>query len=239
MTSPSYGAGVRWEPAKPRFRPLRLLLSWAVAAASLYVAAAVLPGVDLEGRGGAFVVAAARGDRQRGAAAGGGGAAAAVHARARLPARAGRRRARAGARRRAAPRVHRGRLVRRRAARGAGDGGRLDRASGRARHERRRRVHAARRPADRAPPGRREAAPTVPGIIFLEIDGLALPVLRDAMRDGSAPNDGALGRRGRLPPRRVGARPLLADGREPGGHPARVERGHPGFPVGGEGDRDG
>ena len=28
----------------------------------------------------------------------------------------------------------------------------------------------------------------VPGIIFLEIDGLALPVLRRAMRDGSAPN---------------------------------------------------
>ena len=25
------------------------------------------------------------------------------------------------------------------------------------------------------------------GILFLEIDGLALPVLRDAMRDGSAP----------------------------------------------------
>jgi uncharacterized membrane protein YvlD (DUF360 family) len=33
------------------------------------------------------------------------------------------------------------------------------------------------------------AAPTdVPGIVFLEIDGLALPILRDAMRDGSAPN---------------------------------------------------
>ena len=28
----------------------------------------------------------------------------------------------------------------------------------------------------------------MPGIIYLEIDGLALPVLRDAMRDGSAPN---------------------------------------------------
>ena len=28
----------------------------------------------------------------------------------------------------------------------------------------------------------------VPGILFLEIDGLALPVLRRAMRDGSAPN---------------------------------------------------
>jgi uncharacterized membrane protein YvlD (DUF360 family) len=33
------------------------------------------------------------------------------------------------------------------------------------------------------------ATPTdVPGIIFLEIDGLALPVLRRAMRDGGAPN---------------------------------------------------
>jgi len=33
------------------------------------------------------------------------------------------------------------------------------------------------------------SAPTdVPGIVFLEIDGLALPILRDAMRDGSAPN---------------------------------------------------
>ena len=31
------------------------------------------------------------------------------------------------------------------------------------------------------------ATTDVPGIVFLEIDGLALPVLRDAMRDGSAP----------------------------------------------------
>ena len=28
----------------------------------------------------------------------------------------------------------------------------------------------------------------MPGIVFLEIDGLALPVLRRAMRDGNAPN---------------------------------------------------
>ncbi|MCW3002466.1 MAG: rane protein of unknown function [Conexibacter sp.] len=28
----------------------------------------------------------------------------------------------------------------------------------------------------------------VPGLVFLEIDGLGLPILRDAMRDGSAPN---------------------------------------------------
>src|SRR4051794_21340199 len=35
--------------------------------------------------------------------------------------------------------------------------------------------------------GAREATDT-PGIVFLEIDGLALPVLRAAMRDGSAPS---------------------------------------------------
>ena len=34
----------------------------------------------------------------------------------------------------------------------------------------------------------------VPGIIFLEIDGLALPVLRRAMRDGNATEHGALAR---------------------------------------------
>ena len=28
----------------------------------------------------------------------------------------------------------------------------------------------------------------MPGIVFLEIDGLALPILRSAMRDGNAPN---------------------------------------------------
>ena len=42
-----------------------------------------------------------------------------------------------------------------------------------------------RRLARRAGGGRRTDAP---GLIFLEIDGLALPVLRRAMRDGNAPN---------------------------------------------------
>ena len=49
---------------------------------------------------------------------------------------------------------------------------------------------------------RRTGAPVrtdAPGIVFLEIDGLALPVLRRAMRDGNAPAHGALARRGRLP----------------------------------------
>src|SRR4029453_5164463 len=46
-----------------------------------------------------------------------------------------------------------------------------------------------------------------PGVIFLEIDGLALPVLRRAMRDGSAPN------MARWPP--DGTPRLIAGEREP------------------------
>ncbi len=77
-----------------------------------------------------------------------------------------------------------------------------------------------------------------PGIIFLEIDGLALPVLRRAMRDGNAPTMARWIAEQRLPPRRVGDRPLLADRCQPGRDPARLQRGHPGLPLGGEGDRD-
>jgi uncharacterized membrane protein YvlD (DUF360 family) len=58
VSTPSYGAKVTWEPVRPRLRPLRLLVSWMVAAASLYVAAALVPGVTLERPGSAFVVAA-------------------------------------------------------------------------------------------------------------------------------------------------------------------------------------
>ena len=58
MSTPSYGAEVSWEPERPRLRPLRLLVSWAIAAASLYVAAALLPGLELDRPGAAFVIAA-------------------------------------------------------------------------------------------------------------------------------------------------------------------------------------
>jgi uncharacterized membrane protein YvlD (DUF360 family) len=58
MTLPAYGAGAGWQPAKPRLRPLRLVVSWAVAAASVYIAAALVPGVSLGAVGGAFLVAA-------------------------------------------------------------------------------------------------------------------------------------------------------------------------------------
>ena len=61
------------------------------------------------------------------------------------------------------------------------------RAAGDPGHERRRRVLAAGRRGGSRGARARRSAPTCPGIIYLEIDGLALPVLRDAMRDGSAP----------------------------------------------------
>ena len=105
------------------------------------------------------------------------------------------------------------------------------------RDERRRHLHAARRPANRPPPGWRRPATDVPGIIYLEIDGLALPVLRRAMRDGNAPNMARWVARRHARADRVGDRPLLADGSEPGGDPARLERRHPGVPLGGQGDR--
>ena len=54
----SYGEAVSWEPERPRFKPLRLLLSWALTAVSLWVAAAILPGVDVVGIVGALAVAA-------------------------------------------------------------------------------------------------------------------------------------------------------------------------------------
>jgi uncharacterized membrane protein YvlD (DUF360 family) len=49
---------VTWEPEKPRLHPLRLLVAWAIAAGSLYVAAGLLPGVQLHRAGAAFLVAA-------------------------------------------------------------------------------------------------------------------------------------------------------------------------------------
>ena len=53
-----YGASVSWQPERPRFKPVRLLLSWVVTALALYFAAALLPGVDIAGTGAALAVAA-------------------------------------------------------------------------------------------------------------------------------------------------------------------------------------
>jgi uncharacterized membrane protein YvlD (DUF360 family) len=53
-----YGEQVRWQPAKPHIGVLRLLVSWVVGAASVWVAAWLVPGVALEQTGAAFLVAA-------------------------------------------------------------------------------------------------------------------------------------------------------------------------------------
>ena len=75
----------------------------------------------------------------------------------------------------------------------------------------------------------------VPGIIYLEIDGLARPVLQRADARRARARDGALARRGHAPALRVGDRPLVADRRLPGRAAARLQRRHPRLPLGGEG----
>ncbi len=54
----AYAEDVTWHPERPRFKPTRLLLSWVLTAAALGVAAAILPGVDIAGAPGALAVAA-------------------------------------------------------------------------------------------------------------------------------------------------------------------------------------
>src|SRR4051794_3697027 len=55
---PAYGAVASWEPATPRLRFVRTLVAWVVAAASVAVAAWIVPGVALHEPGSAFLVAA-------------------------------------------------------------------------------------------------------------------------------------------------------------------------------------
>ena len=52
-------SSIGWEPAKVEIRPLRLLISWVTAAAAVALAATILPGFALEQSGAAFAVAAA------------------------------------------------------------------------------------------------------------------------------------------------------------------------------------
>jgi uncharacterized membrane protein YvlD (DUF360 family) len=53
-----YGERMTWQPATPRLGVVRLLVSWAVGAVSVAVAAWIVPGVALEQSGAAFAVAA-------------------------------------------------------------------------------------------------------------------------------------------------------------------------------------
>jgi uncharacterized membrane protein YvlD (DUF360 family) len=58
MTVEGYGEKVVWQPDRLRLHPVRLIVGWVVAAAAVGVAAWILPGVDLDRTGAAFLVAA-------------------------------------------------------------------------------------------------------------------------------------------------------------------------------------
>ncbi|HEY7207495.1 MAG TPA: phage holin family protein [Gaiellaceae bacterium] len=51
-----YGESTAWHPERPRIRPVQLLARWLVTAAALFVAAEIVPGVSVEGFGGAVLV---------------------------------------------------------------------------------------------------------------------------------------------------------------------------------------
>jgi uncharacterized membrane protein YvlD (DUF360 family) len=53
----TYGEHVAWHPERPRFRPSRVVITWLFTATALSVAAALLPGVGIEGYWGALGVA--------------------------------------------------------------------------------------------------------------------------------------------------------------------------------------
>lgn len=59
MSSPgtaTYAERASWQPERPRFRATRVLLSWLISAVALLVAAAIVPGVDVDGPVGAVLV---------------------------------------------------------------------------------------------------------------------------------------------------------------------------------------
>lgn len=55
----SYGQTATWSPSRPRLRPFRLLLAWVVSAAALMVAAWIVPGAAVNDFGGALAAVAA------------------------------------------------------------------------------------------------------------------------------------------------------------------------------------
>ena len=232
---PDYGQSTAWRPERPRWRVFPLVVSWLATGVALMVAAGLLPGVTIDSFWAALLVAVDRGGAERGHPAGARGAAVARHAPARIPARAGGGRRHPAVDRRPDRRDPAGRRLRLGAARRA----RRRRGERRARRlpRLRRHVLGAPRATHRAPAGHhrahRRARDRLPRDRRARAAGAAP---RDARRQ--RPEHGPLAGRGHAPPGRVGDRSLLADRRQPGRHPAGLQRGHPGVPLGGEGDRD-
>ena len=80
-------------------------------------------------------------------------------------------------------------------------------------------------------------ASDVPGVVFLEIDGLAHEVAAARAARRQRARHGALAARGHPPPRALGDRLVLADRSVPGGAAARQQPRHAGLPLVGEGPR--
>jgi uncharacterized membrane protein YvlD (DUF360 family) len=58
-TEPAYGRAAAWSPARPKLRPLRLIVAWLASAAALFAAAWVVPGAHVKGFWGALAATAA------------------------------------------------------------------------------------------------------------------------------------------------------------------------------------
>jgi uncharacterized membrane protein YvlD (DUF360 family) len=182
-----YGEVVTWKPEKPRLSVVRFAVGWVIAAAAVWVSVWIVPGADIERTGAAFIVAALIGVLNA--------VLPPILAALRLPFMLV-----TGfllvlvadallllvTRRLLPDDVHLGNFgdalltslliaavtIVLQVLLGTNDEGEYN-------------VRVTRRIARRL--GAHEGT-DVPGIIFLEIDGLALPMLRDAMRDGNVPN---------------------------------------------------
>ena len=234
-STPGYGESTAWKPATPRFSVVRLIVSWLVAAASVYLASRIAPGVELEEAGSAFVVAAVIGIANA--------VLPPIIAALRLPFTIALGfvlvllidaaalmladevfpelvRVDSFGDALLAALVMAAAMIVLTVIAGTNDDDEYT-------------LRVTRRVARRQG---KQIETSDPGLIMLEIDGLALPVLQHAMRSGSAPNMARWLSRGGLRPDRVGDGPLVPDRGEPGRHPARLQRGHPGVPLGREGD---
>ena len=211
MASAAYGEHPTWTPARPRYRPTRVVLSWLVSALALLVASYLVPHVTRQRARRRDRRLRADRDPERAAPADRRGAAAALHADRRLPARA-------RARRGDAP-AH---LADQRPRRSSVDSfwwALLTALIASAvtivlevdlRDERRRHVHVPGDPADREagrrPGAHRRAGDPLPRDRRARA---ARAAAGDARRQRAG--DGELGGAGHAPPRRVGDRLLVAD----------------------------
>lgn len=59
MDQPGYGRALTWKPVRPKVHVVRLAVSWILATASLLVAVAIVPGAHIKDVGAAFAVTAA------------------------------------------------------------------------------------------------------------------------------------------------------------------------------------